>query len=194
MLLGQQTQSIRILNLFATCAGVKYARQPAKEDYHMSLKTVLGVLLASILILASAAAPSAKAVPPDDACSLLTPAQVSVTAGVPMKAGQYVTPTKKETCTWAATKPTEKSTKMVTLMIEGLDMFQSTRTSLVKTIIVTPVSGLGDEARYVTLSTNVVLHVKKGSVALRITVYADLPVEAKQAMEKTLALQVLSKL
>ena len=160
----------------------------------MSLRTVIGVVITAILILGSAATPSANASPPDDACALLTTAQVSAGVSVPVKDGQYVTPGKKETCTWMATKPTDKSTKMVTLMIEGLDMFQSTRTSLVKTIIVTPVSGLGDEARYVTLSTNVVLHVKKGSVALRITVYADLPVETKQAMEKTLAQQVVSKL
>ncbi len=160
----------------------------------MFSKITVALAIAAIFIFISAAAPSANAAPPDDACALLTTAQVSAAAGVPMKDGQYVTPTKKETCTWTATKPAEKSTKLVTLMIEGLDMFQSTRTSLVKTIVVTPVSGLGDEARYVTLSTNVVLHVKKGSVALRITVYADLPVETKQAMEKTLAQQIVSKL
>jgi hypothetical protein len=160
----------------------------------MSSKIKVSLAFAALFIFISAAAPSANAAPADDACALLTPAQVSAAAGVPVKDGQYVTPTKKETCTWTATKPAEKSTKMVTIMIEGLDMFQATRTSLVKTIIVTPVSGLGDEARYVTLGTNVVLHVKKGSVALRITVYADFPVETKQAMEKTLAQQVVSKL
>jgi hypothetical protein len=169
-------------------------RQFAKEDYSMSLKTVLGVVLASILILGSAAAPSAKAPPPDDACALLTTAQVSAAAGVPMKDGQYVTPTKKETCTWLATKPAEKSTKIVTLFLEGLNIFQAGKTSSVNSIIVTPASGLGDEAYYVTISTNVVLNVKKGNVAFRVTVYADLPVADKRAMEKTLAEQIVSKL
>jgi hypothetical protein len=160
----------------------------------MSLKTVVGVVLAAIVILASAAAPSAKAAPPDDACALLTTAQVSAAARVPMKDGQYVTPAKKETCTWSATKPAEKSTKIVTLFLEGLNIFQAGKTPHLNSVIVTPVSGLGDEAYYVTISTNVVLHVKKGNATFRVSVYADLPNEAKQAMEKTLAQQVLSKL
>ena len=154
----------------------------------------VALAIAAIIIFTSAAAPSANAAPPDDACALLTPAQVSVVAGVPVKDGQYVTPAKKETCTWTASKPAEKSTKMVTLFLEGLPMFQASKKPLVNTITVTPVSGLGDEAFYVTMSTNVMLHVKKGNVVLRVTVYADLPVETKQTMEKTLAQQVVSKL
>ena len=38
-----------------------------------------------------------------DACSLLTPAQVSAVIGVPVGAGAHVTPTFVKTCTW---KPT----------------------------------------------------------------------------------------
>jgi len=151
-------------------------------------------IISAILISSATFAPSAKAAPANDACALLTPAQVSAAAGVPVKDGEYVTPTKKETCTWTAAKPAEKLPKMVTLFLEGLPMFQASGKPLVKTIIVTPVSGLGDEAFFVTMSTNVMLHVKKGNVALRVTVYADMPVEAKQAMEKTLAQQALSKL
>lgn len=160
----------------------------------MALKTGLGLVIAAVLTLASTAAPSANAAPQDDACALLTPAQVSAVAGVPMKDGQYVTPTKKETCTWLATKAAEKSTKIVTLFLEGLNIFQAGKTPHVNSVIVTPVSGLGDEAYYVTISTNVVLNVKKGNIEFRVSVYADLPVEAKQAIEKTLAQQVLSKL
>lgn len=160
----------------------------------MSSRITVALAIAAIFIFISVAAPAANAAPPDDACALLTTAQVSAAAGVPMKDGQYVTPTKKETCTWTATKPAEKTTKIVTLFLEGLPLFQASKTPPVNTIIVTPVSGLGDEAYYLTMSTNVMLHVKKGNVVLRVTVYADLPVEAKQATEKALAQQIVSKL
>src|SRR5579864_4528094 len=108
----------------------------------MSSKIKVALASVAIFIFISVAAPSANAAPADDACALLTPAQVSAAAGVPVKDGQYVTPTKKETCTWTATTPAAKTTKMVTLFLEGLPMFQAGKKPLVNTIIVTPVSGL----------------------------------------------------
>lgn len=44
------------------------------------------------------------------------------------------------------------------------------------------------------MGSNVGLIVKKGNVAFKVAVYANLPIEKKQAMEKTLAQQVDSKL
>jgi hypothetical protein len=41
---------------------------------------------------------------------------------------------------------------------------------------------------------NVGIIVKKGNVAFKVAVYGDIPIENKQAMEKTLAQQVVSKL
>jgi hypothetical protein len=145
------------------------------------------------IFIAGAATPPANAAPPDDACSLLTQAQVSVAVSVSVDAGAYQG-TYKKTCTWNAVSPATKSAKYVTLLLEGLDAYQAGKLAPVKTIVVTPISGIGDDAYYLAVGPNVGLIVKKGNVAFKVAVYGDIPIENKQAMEKTLAQQVVSKL
>jgi len=56
-------------------------------------------------------------------------------------------------------------------------------------------SGIGDDAYYTTMGAGYTgLMVKKGNLALKIAVYSDMPADKKKAVEKTLALQALSKL
>jgi hypothetical protein len=160
----------------------------------MSPKIGLGAVIATIFIGGAAIGPSMNAAPSDDACSLLTPARVSAAVNVPVGAGSYQGPTDKKTCTWNATSPVANSAKFVTLMLEDLDAYQAGKSAPVKTIVVTPVSGIGDDAYYLAVGKNVGLIVKKGSAAFKVAVYADLPMEKKQAMEKTLAQQVVSQL
>jgi hypothetical protein len=88
----------------------------------------------------------------------------------------------------------EKSTKFVTLFLQTADAFQAGRLASVPSIVVTSVSGVGDDAYYLAVGTQVGLIVKKGSITFKVAVYADIPIEKKQAMEKTLALQVVSNL
>jgi len=102
--------------------------------------------------------------------------------------------TYKEACTWNATSAAPKSAKYTTLVLEGLDAFRAGKQAPVKTIVVTTVTGLGDDAYYLAVGPNVGLIVKKGNVAFKVAVYGDIPLEEKQAMEKTLAQQVVSKL
>ena len=156
----------------------------------MPSKISLGAVIAAIFIVGAAMAPSANAAPADDACSLLTQAQVSAALGASVGAGSYVTPTFKKTCTWTVAGGAE----YVTLMLEGLDAYQAGKLAPVKTIVVTSISGIGDDAYYLAVGNNVGLIVKKGNVAFKIAVYGDLPIEKKQAMEKTLAQHVVSKL
>ncbi len=158
----------------------------------MPSKISLGAVIAAIFIAGAATAP-ANAAPPDEACSLLTQAQVSAAVSVSVGAGAYQG-TYKKTCTWNAVSPATKSAKWVTLMIEGLDTYQAGKLAPVKTIVVTPISGIGDDAYYLSVGPNVGLIVKKGNVAFKVAVYGDIPIENKQAMEKTLAQQVVSKL
>jgi hypothetical protein len=160
----------------------------------MLSKISLGAVIAIIFIVGAATAPLANATPPDDACSLLTQAQVSVALSVSVGAGSYQTPTFKKTCTWNATSDVKKGAKYVTLVLEGLDAYQAGKLAPVKTIVVTSISGIGDDAYYLAVSSNVGLIVKKGDIAFKVAVYGDLPIEKKQAMEKTLAQQVVSKL
>jgi hypothetical protein len=159
----------------------------------MPSKMSLAVVTAAIFVVGAAMAPSANAASPDDACSLLTPAQVSAALSVSVSAGVYQG-TYKGTCTWNATSAAPKSAKYTTLVLEGLDAFQAGKQAPVKTIVVTTVTGLGDDAYYLAVGPNVGLIVKKGNVAFKVAVYGDIPLEEKQAMEKTLAQQVVSKL
>lgn len=147
----------------------------------------------AICIFAAAVTPSANAAPPDDACSLLTQAQVSAALGVSVGAGTYVTPTFKKTCTWNATTAGGGT---VTLNLQSLAQYEAAKKSASygNSVSATSIGGIGDEAYYFGVNAIVSLIAKKGSVAFKVAVYAHIPVEKRQAAEKTLALQVLSKL
>jgi hypothetical protein len=155
-------------------------------------KISLAAVSAVIFMAGAAREPSANAAP-DDACSLLTQAQVSAAVSVSVGAGQHQG-TYKKTCTWYTTSNAAEGAKYVTLMLQGLDAFQAGKLALVKTIVVTPASGIGDDAYYLAVGPNVGLIVKKGNAAFKVAVYGQLPLEKKQAIEKTLALQIISSL
>ena len=156
----------------------------------MPSKIYLGTVIAAIFIVGAATAPSVTAAPADDACSLLAQAQVSAALGASVGAGSYEAPTFKKVCTWTVAGGGE----YVTLMIEGLDAYQAGKVARTKAMVVTSVSGIGDDAYYLAVGKNVGLIVKKRNVAFKVAVYGNLPIERKQAMEKTLASQVVSKL
>jgi hypothetical protein len=161
----------------------------------MPAKISLGEVTAAILLFGAAAAPAVNAATADDACSLLTQAQVGAVLGVAVGAGSYQSPTFKRTCTWNAASNAPKGTQYVTLIVEGPDAYLAgKKTGPMKANTIKSVSGIGNDAYYQTVSSNVGLNVKKGNAAFKVAVYGDLPIEKKQAMEKTLAQQVLSKL
>ncbi|SPE18969.1 exported hypothetical protein [Candidatus Sulfotelmatomonas gaucii] len=138
-------------------------------------------------LLFTVALPAAIAQSASDACSLLTQAQVSAAVGAQVGAGTYVMPTFKTTCTWTATG------KIVTLMTTTPATFEAGKTSPAYKVV--PAGGIGDDAYYVvTGGTMVSLITKKGSVAFKTSVYIQLPVDTLENMEKTLALEVASKL
>ena len=55
-------------------------------------------------------------------------------------------------------------------------------------------AAVGDDGYYFVAGEQVGLLVKKGSVSFKVAVYATLPVDAKEAMEMTLAKEALAKL
>ena len=80
-------------------------------------------------------------------------------------------------------------------MLQTPASFQTGKSAPVgTTIVMTPVTGLGDDAYYLALEDNVSLFVKKGNVVFKIGVLGDVTIADKQAMEKTLARQIVSKL
>jgi hypothetical protein len=60
--------------------------------------------------------------------------------------------------------------------------------------VITPVSGVGDEAFYLDMAKTMSLIVKRGNGAFKIVIYGGMPTPKRQSAEKTLALQVLSKM
>ena len=164
----------------------------------MRPKTSVTAIVVAVFIVA-AMAPSAPAAPPDDACLLVTQAQVISALGVSMGAGSHVTPTFLRTCTWAPAGGPTQGVKAVTLMLQSADGYEGAKQVMGSTnsMKLEPVSGIGDDAyySYPNAGNIVSLIVKKGNTAFKVAMYGgDFPIEKKKAIDKTLALQVLSKL
>jgi hypothetical protein len=152
-------------------------------------------IVAFILIAGAGFAATATAAAPEDACALLTAAQVGSAVGTPMNEGAYTTPTFKKTCTWTAAHAGANGVKIVTVWFEGVEMFAGgLKAARNPGVSASSIGGLGDSAYYLTVGNFVALHVKKGGAALKVAVYASLPTDRVQAMEKTLAQAVVAKL
>ena len=131
-----------------------------------------------------------------DPCSLLTQAQVSEALGASVGPGKLVVPT---LCGWSeATKKPGTTVKKVTLTLKKPQEFAYLKMPVGNGITKTPVSGIGDEAVYgTTPGYATTLSVRKGDNVFVLQVWGfDLKKDADQitAREKTLALEVLSKL
>jgi len=132
-----------------------------------------------------------------DACTLLTPAQVGAAVGVAVAAGTHVTPTYVKTCTWT---PSGKShVRAVTLYLQTAAAYDGGKqmarqmAAVGKGGAVKPVR-VGDDGYYFVAGDQVGLLVKKGGISFKVAVYATLTVDKKEAMELTLAKEVLAKL
>jgi len=149
-------------------------------------------LLVTAALAAAVLAPAAHAAS-DDACALLTPAQVGAALGAPVEPGKPITPTDHKVCTWAGGKA-----GWVTLMLQSAAKFDAAKReapALAGAVAVTSVSGLGDGAMFVGMGQNVGLVVKKGGVSFKVAVYqTNSTLDKKQAAEKVLAAEVISRL
>ena len=164
-------------------------------------------LAVAILLFAITTAPSASAATSDDACALVTRAQVSAVVGVPVDAGTHVTPTFVKTCTWGPTGGAREDVKAVTISFQNAASYDAGKRLMQQTQAVVnqtqggasmasdSASGVGDDAYYTSMGAGyTALMVKKGNVALKIAIYGGMPTDKKKAVEKALALQALSKL
>jgi hypothetical protein len=170
----------------------------------MRSKTILGAAV-SWLFFMGVAAPSAMAAPPSDACSLLTKAQLSAAIGAPMGEGQHSVPTSTKLCVWAPPGGPKNDVGDVLLTVESADGWAMGKMMMEQAakqqdknsggLGTTPASGVGDEAFYSIVGKSYAkLNVKKGNVAFHLTVDGAFSREKKEAIEKTLALHVVSKL
>jgi hypothetical protein len=137
---------------------------------------------------------------PGDACSLLTQARVGAALGVSVGAGQHLTPSSQLTCVWSQPTDPNHSGKRAVLEIIGpvgrmtpADRFTTAKTP-VSGITKTPVTGVGDEAIYLTTpGVGTGLDVKKGSSVILVRVYG-FPLDQIKTIEKALAQDALTTL
>src|SRR5262249_44687151 len=135
----------------------------AKDMYTKAITTVFGFLF--VIGIGRFVAASAT-----DACSLLTEARVSAVLGVSVGAGQHIAANNALLCGWSQAGSTTPSSKRVVLDIlasigsaKPVDRFNTSKTP-VKGITKTPVSGIGDDAFYITTpGIGTALMIKRGS-------------------------------
>jgi len=135
-----------------------------------------------------------------DACSLLTEARVSAVLGVSVGAGQHIAANNSLICGWSQAGSTTPSSKRVVVDIlaaigsaKPVDRFNTSKTP-VEGITKTPVTGIGDDAFYITTpGIGTALMIMKGSSVIQIRVYG-FPVDEIKEKEKTLAQDALPKL
>jgi hypothetical protein len=170
-----------------------YLRRLSMDSKH-SIALAIGVFC----VLIGCSSHAAYGAPPSDPCSLLTQSQVSAVLGVQIGEGRRVAPT---LCEWAI--PGEAPSirqKKVTVIIETEPGFAAAKIPVGHGTTKVPASGIGDEAVFgTTPKYATTLTVKKGAFYVAVCVYGfpldqSKAVDEVQAKEKTLALQILSKL
>lgn len=130
---------------------------------------------------------------PDDACKLLTQAQVAAALATPMDTAKRVLSSSPRMCGWSEPGGATIENKRVTLTLSTTKSHDAGKQPF-QGITKTPVGGIGDDAYYVTASgLGTALNVKKGAEAFSISVKGKFTIDQVKAMEKTLALEVLAK-
>jgi hypothetical protein len=150
----------------------------------------LAIITAVLFFFALGSSRAASAAPPADACSLLTPAQVSAALGISVGPGKRLTP---RLCQWGTPDLAGKK-KGVMLTLQDPLAFTYAKMPAGHGITKVPASGIGDDAVYgTTPGYPTVLTVKKGDVVFVVHV-GGFPDDQIKAKEKTLALDILAKL
>jgi hypothetical protein len=120
-------------------------------------------------------------------CSLLTVEQVSAALGDKVNPGAPIYATG---CSWhAATAQTA-----VTVKFESVEYFSALKTRDHAGIVRTAVTGLGDDAFFLSLGATANLTVKKGSQSFTVRVYGVKDVAKEENIEKAIAKGVIAKL
>jgi hypothetical protein len=157
----------------------------------MDSKHQMGVVVGIMCTLGAGSARVASAQAPTDPCALLTPAQITAVVGASVGAGTAIGTTG---CQWATTQA-NATTRPVTATVAlwPVAAFAGMKADLPQ-VTKSSVSGIGEDAVWVTGGRLTTLSVKKGSVAFVIRLYGIQGQDKQMAMEKALAINVLAKL
>ena len=134
----------------------------------------------------------AYAAPPVDACSVLTRAQVSAILGADVIADRRKAP---DSCTWLVPGENRSGSSRGAVVFQPDEMFYGFLVSGNRDHL-TPISGVGDEAFYLTTGKGKVpptLAFKKGHAFFYVKVYG-LPHDQSMLGERSIALKILEKL
>jgi hypothetical protein len=157
----------------------------------MDTKYSTALVIAGFCILTCTSRAAYAAPATTDPCNLLTQAQVSAALGGDVGAGQHFA---KTVCQWSAPGPPTPNAKKLMLTLQDPRAFAYAKMPVGHGVTKTPVSGVGDDAvSGTTPGLGTVLTVKKGSVVFVVHVFG-FPTDQAEAKEKTLALQILSRL
>lgn len=148
---------------------------------------LIGVVLVSYTVQSFAA---------DEACTLITQAQVSAALEIPVNPGEPIG--RPSACQWAGKGRFATLTIMQPLGGKSaIDRFNAGKTSTLPGITTEPVSGVGDEAYYIyfsnTTRAGLGLVIKKGSSAFEIRVYG-FDIDKAKSVAKTLCQTVAGKM
>jgi hypothetical protein len=111
----------------------------------MGSKHSIGLVFRILCVLAACGSYAAYGAPPTDACSLLTPAQVSAVLGAEVEADHQVA---AKACQWSAPDQPTPNAKKVTVILQDERAFAYAKMPVGHGITKTPVSGMGDDAVY----------------------------------------------
>ena len=129
----------------------------------------------------------------DNACSLLTTEQVSAALATTVEAGKPIIAGNPKICGWAPPGGPQIDAKKLTVSLISLASFENGKKPM-KGIPKSPLSGVGDDAIYITTGGfGTALNVKKGDSAFQVRVGGFKP-DQEKAVEKALALEILKKL
>lgn len=127
-----------------------------------------------------------------DACSLLTPQQVSAVLGIPVGEGEHIVPDSLTSCGWMGPGGASIGSKKIVLSLMTARSFQSGKTP-VKGVTESLAPGIGDEAYFVSMPPfGTALSVKKGATYFQLRI-AGFPSGQVRNLERELALHMLDR-
>jgi hypothetical protein len=127
-----------------------------------------------------------------DACTLLTPQQVSAILGIPVGEGEHIVPDSLTSCGWMGPGGASIGSKKIVLSLMTARSFQTGKTP-VKGVTESLAPGIGDEAYFVSMPPfGTALSVKKGTSYFQLRI-AGFPSGQVRNLERELALHLLDR-
>jgi hypothetical protein len=132
---------------------------------------------------------SAAGAAPTDACAVLTLSQIQSVLGVPVSAGQPITPTIRTSCKWLEAGVDAFQAKTVIVSIKSEQAFAAGKVLRSSRLTTAPLGGIGDEAYMTsgTISYGATLSVRKNGGAFSVTVRGYPDVATIQAKDIAIA-------